>query len=156
MTKQVAANGEKIFQAAIQNSINIHSSPALLLPSVLWSWKAGEKSKSSTGLGGGGACSPTLQVIIVGVLSHPAVQEGPSKVVHSILLVLNGLGDNLSIEVIVHAVVQMRLNWERFIQELLEEILELKKQGSQKESLSFTLRNIPIFHLCSITSIGEI
>lgn len=57
----------------------------------------------------------TLQVVIVGVLCHAAVQKGPGEVVHGILLVLNGLGDNLSIEVVMHAVVQVRLHWQGFI-----------------------------------------
>lgn len=66
---------------------------------------------------------PTLQVVVIGVLRHAAVQEGPGEVVHSILLVLNGLGDDLGIEVVVHTVVQVRLHRQRLIQELLEEIL---------------------------------
>ena len=69
------------------------------------------------------AAPPTLQVVVVGVLRHAAVQEGPGEVVHSILLVLDGLGDDLGIEVVVHTVVQVRLHRQRLIQELLEEIL---------------------------------
>ena len=65
----------------------------------------------------------TLQVVVIGVLGHAAVQEGPGEVVHSVLLVLDGLGDDLGVEVVVHAVVQVRLHWQRLIQELLEEIL---------------------------------
>lgn len=65
----------------------------------------------------------TLQVVVIGVLGHAAVQEGPGEVVHSVLLVLNGLGDDLGIEVVMHAVVQVRLHRQRLIQELLEEIL---------------------------------
>lgn len=49
----------------------------------------------------------TLQVVVVGVLGHPAVQEGPGEVIHRVLLVFYGLGDNLSVEVVVHAVVQV-------------------------------------------------
>lgn len=52
----------------------------------------------------------TLQVVVIGVLRHAAVQEGPGEVIHSILLVLNGLRDYLSIEVVMHAVVQVRLH----------------------------------------------
>ena len=51
--------------------------------------------------------APTLQVVVVGVLGHPAVQEGPGQVVHGVLLVLDGLGDDLGVEVVVHAVVQV-------------------------------------------------
>lgn len=57
----------------------------------------------------------TLQVVVIGVLCHAAVQKGPGEVVHSILLVLNGLGDDLSIEVVMHTVVQMRLHWQWLI-----------------------------------------
>ena len=42
-------------------------------------------------------------------MSHPPVDEGPREVVNSILLVLNGLGHYLSVEVIMEEVVQMRL-----------------------------------------------
>lgn len=49
----------------------------------------------------------TLQVVVVGVLSHTTVKECPCQVVHSILLVLHSFGDNLSIEVVMEAVVQM-------------------------------------------------
>lgn len=69
------------------------------------------------------AAPPTLQVVVVGVLRHAAVQEGPGEVVHGILLVLDGLGDDLGVEVVVHTVVQVRLHRQRLIQELLEEIL---------------------------------
>lgn len=71
-------------------------------------------------------CAPpplTLQVVVIGVLGHAAVQEGPGEVVHSVLLVLDGLGDDLGIEVVMHTVVQVRLHRQRLIQELLEEIL---------------------------------
>ena len=51
----------------------------------------------------------TLQVVVVGVLSHPPVEESPGEVVDSILLVLNGLGHHLRIEMIVEEVIQMGL-----------------------------------------------
>lgn len=60
-------------------------------------------------------CPLTLQVVVIGVLGHAAVQKGPREVVHSILLILNGLGDNLSIEVVMHTVVQVRLYWQWLI-----------------------------------------
>ena len=52
-----------------------------------------------------------LQVIVVGVLCHTAVEECPRQVVHGFLLVLYRLGDDLRGEVIVKTVVQMAL-WE--------------------------------------------
>lgn len=64
-----------------------------------------------------------LQVVVVGVLGHSAVEERPCQVVHGILLVLHGLCDNLCIEVVVEAVIQVRLHWQRLVQELLEEVL---------------------------------
>ena len=54
----------------------------------------------------------TLQVVVVGVLCHPSVDEGPCEIVHRILLVLYGLGHYLSIEVIMKEVVQMGLKRE--------------------------------------------
>lgn len=71
----------------------------------------------------------TLQVVVVGVLGHPAVEERPRQVVHSVLLVLHSFGDNLGIEVVVEAVVQMGLHRQWLIQELLEEVLEGKEEG---------------------------
>ena len=50
-----------------------------------------------------------LQVVVVGVLGHATVQEGPCQVVHSILFVLNRLRHNLGTEVVMQAVVQMAL-----------------------------------------------
>lgn len=70
----------------------------------------------------------TLQVVVVGVLGHTAVEECPSQVVHSVLLVLHSLGHNLGIEVVMEAVVQMRLHRQRLIQELLEEVLTRKEK----------------------------
>ena len=69
----------------------------------------------------------TLQIVVVGVLCHAAVQKSPGEVVHSILFILNGLGDNLSIEVVMHAVVQVRLYWQRLVQKLLKEILWIRE-----------------------------
>lgn len=66
----------------------------------------------------------TLQVVVVGILRHPAVQEGPSEVIHCILLVFDGLGDDLGIEVVVHAVVQVGFHWQGLVEELLKEILK--------------------------------
>ena len=51
----------------------------------------------------------TLQVVVVGVECHSPVEEGPGKVVNSILLVLNCLGHHLRIEVIVEEVIQVGL-----------------------------------------------
>lgn len=72
----------------------------------------------------------TLQVVVVGVLGHTAVEERPCQVVHSVLLVLHRLGDNLSIEVVMEAVVQVRLHRQRLVQELLEEVLLRKDKGN--------------------------
>ncbi len=51
----------------------------------------------------------TLEVVVVWVLRHAAVDEGPREVVHSVLLVLNGPGHHLSVEVVVQKLVQVRL-----------------------------------------------
>lgn len=65
----------------------------------------------------------TLQVVIIGVLGHTAVQECPGQVVHSILLVLHRLGDDLGVKMVVETVVQVRLHRKGLIQELLKEVL---------------------------------
>lgn len=78
---------------------------------------------------------PTLQVVVVGVLGHAAVEERPGQVVHGVLLVLHSLGDDLSIEVVMEAVVQVRLHRQRLVQELLEEVLSRKG----KEAVRFLL-----------------
>lgn len=79
--------------------------------------------------------SLTLQVVVVWVLGHTAVEECPCQVVHGVLLVLHSLGDDLSIEVVVEAVVQVGLHWQRLVQELLEEVLSRK----EKETACFVL-----------------
>ncbi len=64
-----------------------------------------------------------MQVVVVGVLGHSAVEERPCQVVHGVLLVLHSLGDDLSVEVVVKTVVQVRLHRQWLVQELLEEVL---------------------------------
>ena len=59
-----------------------------------------------------------LQVVVVGVLRHTPVQEGPSQVIHSILLVLNRFCDNFGVKMVVQTVVQMALDWQRLVEEL--------------------------------------
>ena len=76
-----------------------------------------------------------MQVVVVGVLGHAAVEERPGQVVHGVLLVLHSLGDDLSIEVVMEAVVQVRLHRQRLVQELLEEVLSRKG----KETVRFLL-----------------
>lgn len=73
----------------------------------------------------------TLQVVVVGVLGHTTVEECPCEVVHGVLLVLHRLGDDLCIEVVVEAVVQVRLHRQRLIQELLKEVLQIQRNHSQ-------------------------
>lgn len=88
----------------------------------------------------------TLQVVVVGVLGHPAVQEGPGEVIHRVLLVFYGLGDNLSVEVVVHAVVQVRLHGQGLVEEFLEEILKQGRgrgEGINKPSTSSIPEHLP-------------
>ena len=51
----------------------------------------------------------TLKIVVVRVLCHPSVDECPGEVVDRILLVLDSLGHDLSVEVIVKEVIQVRL-----------------------------------------------
>ena len=55
----------------------------------------------------------TLQIVVVRILGHPPIKEGPGDVVHSVLLVLDGFGHHLGIEMVVKEVVQMRLEGDR-------------------------------------------
>lgn len=63
-----------------------------------------------------------LQIVIIWVLRQSSVNECPRQVIHCVLLVLDCLCDNFSVEVIVHAMIQMTLDGQRLIEELLEEI----------------------------------
>lgn len=64
-----------------------------------------------------------LQVVVVRVLRESPVQERPRQVVDGVLLVLDGLRDDLCVKVVVHPVVEMALHGQRVVQELLEEVL---------------------------------
>jgi hypothetical protein len=59
-----------------------------------------------------------LQVIVVRILRHAPVQEGPRQVIHCVLLVLNSFGDNLGVKMVVQAVIQMALDWQWLVKEL--------------------------------------
>lgn len=78
-------------------------------------------------------CFLTLQIVVVGILGHAAVQKGPCQVVHSILFVLHRLGDDLSIEMVMKAVVQVRFHGQRLVEELLEEVLKNKEAQYYEE-----------------------
>lgn len=65
----------------------------------------------------------TLQIVVVGVLVHSAVQKRPCQVVHGVLFVLNSLCDDLGIEMVMEAVVQVRLHRQRLVKELFKEVL---------------------------------
>ena len=54
----------------------------------------------------------TLEVVVVGILCHPAIEKGPCEVVHGILLVLYRLGYYLCTEVVVKEVVKVGLGRE--------------------------------------------
>lgn len=69
-----------------------------------------------------------MQVVVVWILRHAAVEERPGQVVHGVLLVLHRLGDNLRVEVVVEAVVQVGLHRQRLVQELLEEVLRTQRK----------------------------
>lgn len=80
----------------------------------------------------------TLQIVVVWVLGHAAVQKRPCQVVHGILFVLHCLGDNLSVEMVVKTVVQVRLDRQRLVKELLKEVLKQQRRtkllrGNQQE-----------------------
>src|SRR4029434_5025200 len=63
-------------------------------------------------------CVLSMQIVVVGVLRHAPVEEGPGQVVDGVLLVLDGLGDDLCVEVVMETVVQMRLHPRRLLIEI--------------------------------------
>ena len=67
-----------------------------------------------------------LQVLVIWVLCHPAVDECTREIIHGILLILDSLSDNLRIKMVAQAVVQMALYRERLVQKLFKEILLLQ------------------------------
>ena len=64
-----------------------------------------------------------LQVVVVGVLSQAAVEEGPGEVVHRILLVGDDFGHNFCCNVVMQGMIQVALHRERLEQELLVVLL---------------------------------
>lgn len=81
----------------------------------------------------------TLQVVVVGVLGHAAIQKCPCHVVYSILFVLHCLGDDLSIEMVVKTVVQVRLHRQRLVEKLLEEVLKNKDVQSFEKGTTLAI-----------------
>jgi predicted thioredoxin/glutaredoxin len=78
-----------------------------------------------------------LHVVVVGVRDETTVHPCPSQPVDGILLVLDGLGDDLGVEVVVEGEVKMRLDRETLVEELLEELLaDLREKGN----VSFDLK----------------
>lgn len=57
-----------------------------------------------------GATQLALKVVVVRVLSHAPVEEGPCEVVDSILLVFDGSSHHLSTKVVVKEVVKVGLS----------------------------------------------
>lgn len=85
-----------------------------------------------------------LQVVVVGILRHPPVDERPRQVVHSILLVLNCLRHNLGVEVVVQEVVKMRLKRKTFgtFQSLQKQRLQLRyRTAPLQKSEGFVHKN---------------
>lgn len=64
-----------------------------------------------------------LQIVVIGVLCQTSVHESPGQVVDGILLILNGLCDDLRTHVVVKEMVQVRLDRKGFVQEFLEKKL---------------------------------
>ena len=62
-----------------------------------------------------------LQVLVIWVLCHPAVDECTREIIHGILLILDSLSDNLRIKMVAQAVVQMALYRERLVQKLFKD-----------------------------------
>eukprot|EP00053_Salpingoeca_punica_P020083 m.207382 g.207382 ORF g.207382 m.207382 type:complete len:978 (-) comp17788_c0_seq1:3740-6673(-) len=64
-----------------------------------------------------------LQRVVVWIVRHAHIEEGPRQVVDGVLLVLDHARDNLCVEVVVDHVVQVRLDRQRLVEELLEKVL---------------------------------
>ena len=93
----------------------------------------------------------TLEVVVVGILSHPAVEEGPGEIVDSILLVLDGLGDDLCVKVIVQAMIQVALDGQRFVEELFVEILLASL--AQEHALGIVIVQRPV---CATSHLNQV
>jgi hypothetical protein len=65
------------------------------------------------------------QVVVVRVLSDSSVHECPSDPIDRVLFALYGPSDDIRIQMILKAVVKLRLNRERLLQEL-DEVLFLR------------------------------
>jgi len=65
------------------------------------------------------------QVVVIRVLCNPSVHECPSDPINRILFALYGPSNDISIKMILKAVVKLRFNRERLLQEL-DEILFLR------------------------------
>lgn len=74
----------------------------------------------------------SLKVVVIGVLGHATVQERPGQVIHSILLVLNGLCHNLRIKMVMQEVIQMRL--QRWKAEFEKNVEKESNQVSERNS----------------------
>ena len=53
-----------------------------------------------------------MQVVIVRILCHASIEECPCEIIDSVLFVLYRLRDDLRVEMVVHTVVEMRLEQE--------------------------------------------
>jgi len=73
-----------------------------------------------------------LEIVVVRVLGHAPVEEGPCEIINGVLFVLNGFGHNFSVEVIVKAVVQVTFDGQWLVQELFVKVLlrRLAKQNT--------------------------
>ncbi len=93
-----------------------------------------------------------MKVVIVWILGHASVDEGPGEIVDGILLVLDGFGDDLGVEVVVQVVVQMGLDGERLVEELLVEILLAVLTQKNTNAFVVQLRSIGpaqhVEHVC--------
>ena len=70
------------------------------------------------------------QVVVIRVLCNPSVHKCPSYPINRILFALNGSSNDISIEMILKAVVKLRLDGERLLQKLYE-ILFLRSVAVQ-------------------------
>lgn len=63
------------------------------------------------------------QIVVIGVLGEPAIEQGPSEVINSVLLGGDGARDHLSGYVVVQGMVQVALHREGLEQKLLVVLL---------------------------------
>jgi len=77
-----------------------------------------------------------LEIVVVGILRHASIEERPREVVDGVLFVLDGSCYNLGVEVVVKAVIKMRLHT---IQQQLQSPEQLRSDAATTALTDITI-----------------